>query len=322
MAMELTVLGSRELQATELPSLIAAAGRPAATAFRDFFYGELANNHTQRAYGHAVGQFLEWADLQGLELAQIRPGDVGVYLRQHAGAPSTKKQHRSAIKRFFDLLVERHVCLINPAASAKTEKHRIKQGVTPEIAKNEVRQLLATLTGTKLSQVRDRAAIGILVYTACRVGAVANLRRGDFQGQPGKMSLRFHEKGGNHQGVEVRHDLEAWINEYIERASLKTAHRDAPLFRPLVRREERLQATAMEANDVGRMVKRKLRQTGIRTELSAHSFRVATITDLIAQGVPVEDVQELAGHADARTTKLYDRTNRKATRNLVERISF
>jgi site-specific recombinase XerD len=36
----------------------------------------------------------------------------------------------------------------------------------------------------------------------------------------------------------------------------------------------------------------------------------------------IASVQELAGHADARTTKLYDRTNRKATRNLVERISF
>ena len=38
--------------------------------------------------------------------------------------------------------------------------------------------------------------------------------------------------------------------------------------------------------------------------------------------VPVEDVQELAGHRDARTTKLYDRTNRKTTRNLVEHISL
>ncbi len=78
----------------------------------------------------------------------------------------------------------------------------------------------------------------------------------------------------------------------------------------------------MHANDVCRMVKRKMRQAELREELSAHSFRVATITDLIDQGIDISDVQELAGHADARTTKLYDRTNRKATRNLVERISF
>ena len=62
-----------------------------------------------------------------------------------------------------------------------------------------------------------------------------------------------------------------------------------------------------------KLVKRKLRQAGIRGDLSAHSFRVATITDLISRGVPIEDVQQLAAHTDARTTKLYDRTNRKAS---------
>lgn len=45
------------------------------------------------------------------------------------------------------------------------------------------------------------------------------------------------------------------------------------------------------------------------------------ITDLIAQRIPLEDVQKLVGHKDARTTKLYDRSERKVTRNIVERIS-
>jgi site-specific recombinase XerD len=54
---------------------------------------------------------------------------------------------------------------------------------------------------------------------------------------------------------------------------------------------------------------------------SAHSFRVTTITDLLKQDVALEDVQRLAGHADPRTTKLYDRRDKAVTRNIVERIS-
>jgi hypothetical protein len=38
-------------------------------------------------------------------------------------------------------------------------------------------------------------------------------------------------------------------------------------------------------------------------------------------GVPLEDVQDLAGHADPRTTRLYDRCQKQVTRNIVERIS-
>jgi site-specific recombinase XerD len=39
------------------------------------------------------------------------------------------------------------------------------------------------------------------------------------------------------------------------------------------------------------------------------------------QGVALEDVQFLLGHADPRTTRFYDRRKKKVTRNIVERIS-
>jgi len=47
-----------------------------------------------------------------------------------------------------------------------------------------------------------------------------------------------------------------------------------------------------------------------------------TITNLLDQGVSLEDVPYLAGHADPRTTRPYDRRKRQVTRNIVERISI
>ena len=44
-------------------------------------------------------------------------------------------------------------------------------------------------------------------------------------------------------------------------------------------------------------VQRRLREAGLPGVLSPYSFRVTTITDLLEQGVPREDVQRLAGHA-------------------------
>jgi integrase/recombinase XerD len=79
---------------------------------------------------------------------------------------------------------------------------------------------------------------------------------------------------------------------------------------------------AMSANDIYRMVKRRFRDAGLTARnLSCHSFRATTITDLLTQGVPLEDVQYLAGHVDPRTTRLYDRRQKQVTRNIVERIS-
>jgi integrase/recombinase XerD len=74
--------------------------------------------------------------------------------------------------------------------------------------------------------------------------------------------------------------------------------------------------------DICRMMKRRLKAAGLPTDFSPHSFRVTTITDLLEHNTALEDVQHLAGHADPRTTRLYDRRRRKVTRNIVERISI
>lgn len=78
----------------------------------------------------------------------------------------------------------------------------------------------------------------------------------------------------------------------------------------------------MTAGDMGRMIKRRMRATGLPDRLSPHSFRVATVTELLSQGVALEDVKNLAGHADPRTTRLYDRRQRNVTRNTVMGISI
>jgi integrase/recombinase XerD len=83
-----------------------------------------------------------------------------------------------------------------------------------------------------------------------------------------------------------------------------------------------LTKNGMTGIDICRMMKRRLKDAGLPEHFSPHSFRVATVTDLLEQNTPLEDVQYLAGHSDPRTTRIYDRRRRKVTRNIVERISI
>lgn len=99
------------------------------------------------------------------------------------------------------------------------------------------------------------------------------------------------------------------------------APNDTPLFQSASRKQHRLTGKAIHINDICRMMNRRLKDIGLPLLYSPHSFRVTRITDLLEQGVPLEDVQRVAGHADPRTTRLYDRRQRKVTGNIVERIS-
>jgi site-specific recombinase XerD len=237
-------------------------------------------------------------------------------------AAPTRKLHLAALRAFFHQLVLRHAVLLNPALSVRAGRYQVIEGKTPEIDIADARRLMATLESNHPVRLRDRAVIGTLIYTAARVGAVAKLKCCDFYAAGRQHCLRFHEKGGKVREIPVRDDLLKYLEAYLEAAGLYDAEPTSPLFRSTIRRTKRWTQNGMTADDMARMVKRRLRQAGMDQRLSPHSFRVTTITDLLEQAVPLQDVQYLAGHADPRTTRLYDRRQRRVTRNLVERISI
>ncbi len=111
--------------AASLPVLVERAGGAARFAWDEFFYAEHHNPHTQKAYQRAVRRFLGWAEGQGVELAAITPGMVGQYLVGLGGSPAKRNQHLAALRGFLDRLVNRHVCVLNPASSVRGVKDQV-----------------------------------------------------------------------------------------------------------------------------------------------------------------------------------------------------
>lgn len=312
----------KELASSVPPGLIVAAGPAAGFAWDEFFSGHIRNRHTRAAYLLAVRRFLTWAESRAITIDRITPGMVGGYFDQHAGSVPTKKLHLSAIRSFFDVLVNRHVIILNPAATVRGERYQAVEGKTPEISRDQARALLASIDTSRPVGRRDKAIIATLIYTATRAGAAAGLLVKDFTSDGTQYSLRFHEKGGKSRSIPVRHDLQAILVAYLDVISWESQPGDSPFFRSAAGRTGDLTALPIRNVDICRIVKRRLRDAGLPGNLSPHSFRVATLTDLLLQGVPLEDAQYLAGHSDPRTTRLYDRRQRQVTRNTVERISI
>jgi integrase/recombinase XerD len=169
--------------------------------------------------------------------------------------------------------------------------------------------------------LRDRAIVAILIYTAARIGAVAELRHKDFEHYDSQYTLRFAEKDGKAREIRVRQELEGYILAWLDAAGQQNTPGDSPLFRTTVRRTKQFTDRGMSTGDMGRVVKRRLKDARLPPRLSPNLFRVTAITDLLSQGIPLEDAQQLAGHADPQTTRLYDRRQKKVTRNVMEQIS-
>src|ERR1035437_10019811 len=140
---------------TTLPVLVERAGAAGRFAWEEFFYAEHHNPHTQKAYMAAVKRFLAWVEGQGVELPAITPGMVGQYLVGLGGSAAKRNLHLSALRGFFDRLVNRHIVILNPAATAQGGKDQVIEGKTPEFTIEQARTLLASIkTGIKVKDNR------------------------------------------------------------------------------------------------------------------------------------------------------------------------
>ena len=65
------------------------------------------------------------------------------------------------------------------------------------------------------------------------------------------------------------------------------------------------------------LIRRLARRAGIPAadRLSPHNLRHSKATELLGNGVPLQDVQDAMGHADPRTTRRYDRSRHNLDRH-------
>src|SRR5262249_55094017 len=158
---------------------------------------------------------------------------------------ATRKQHLAALRHYFDGLVTRHAMVFNPALSVRGERYAVVEGKTLEITVDGARRLLKSMGAGSVVELRDRAIVAILIYTAARAGAVATLKRGSFYHAGDQRMLHFEEKNGKSREIPVRHDLEQIILQYLDAAGLRTARKDTPLFRTVYGKTGQLTRNSM-----------------------------------------------------------------------------
>jgi site-specific recombinase XerD len=294
----------------------------AAKRVLEFFTAQVNNDHTRKAYLNATRRFAAWCDAHGLhELAAVQPFHVAAFIKELQGqfTPPTVKQHLAALRMLFDWLVTGHVIEANPAHAVRGPKYVVKKGKTPVLNVDEARALLDAIPIDTLTGLRDRALIGVMVYTFARVNAVISMKVKDYFTQGRRGWVRLHEKGGKEHEVPCHHSLEKLLDEYLAAAGI-AGDAEGPLFRTTGRKTG--QVHAMWQQDAYRMIQRKAAAAGIETKIGNHTFRATGITAYLKNKGTLEHAQTIANHASPRTTKLYDRRSDEISLDEVEKIAI
>jgi integrase/recombinase XerD len=150
-------------------------------------------------------------------------------------SPPSVKQHLAAIRMLFDWLVTGHVIETNSGHAFRGPRYTVKKGKTPVLTVEEAHALLESIPITKkpandtkaatqpdLLGLRDRALIAMMVYSFARIGAVIQMKVGDYFVQGRRRWVRLHEKGGKEHDVPCHHRLDQFLHDYIEAADIET----------------------------------------------------------------------------------------------------
>ena len=309
---------------TALPVLILWADEKARWRFIDFFTATIRNPNTRRAYYRAVSRFLNWCQSRGIgELDQVRPIHVAAYvdeLQEELSKPSVK-QHLAAIKKCLNWMVAGGVLELNPASPVQGPKYIVRTGQTPVLDAEETRQLLDSIPLDYVVGLRDRALLGVMLYTFGRVGAVTSMDVEDYFVSGRRPMFRLHEKGGKNHVVPAHHNAVEYVEEYLEAAGLKDSPK-APLFQSADPGRRLLTGRRFLTRNALAMVKRRARAAGLPETTRCHTMRATAITNYLQNGGSLENARALAAHESSQTTRLYDHSGDQITLDEIERIRF
>ena len=309
-----------------LPPAVAGLGAAGEKAFLDFFTAQIRNRNTRAAYFRAVRRFVEWLEEGGVELSDVEAVHVAAFV-EWLGQPGAKapeksysiptvKLHLAAIRMLCSFLVVRQVLPRNPALDVRGPKHVVTTGKTPVLEGPDARALFESIDPESVSGLRDRALLGVMVYTFARIGGVLALDLADYFQVGRRMMFRFAEKGGRHHEMPAHHTAIEYMDAYLE----ALGEEEGPIFRSINRRRSGYTERRLDRREALAMVKRRCKAAGLGERFSNHTLRATGITAYLKNDGQLEAAQRMAGHASPRTTKLYDRREQETTLDEVERI--
>lgn len=318
------------------PAVLIRSGQEAVRHYNAYLHLSIRSDDSRQTYRSALTLFLRHMDELGVpELMDVEPEHVRAYLDHRTrtlGRVMSARVHFSAVKGMFQHLVDAGALASNPAASVNYAFVNPRKGKTPVVSAKDVRALLLSIPDdptchnrpAKQTDLRDRALIGLMAYTFCRIGGALSTNVGDYRFDDGEMWLDMVEKGSKSHSVPVVGAARAYMDEYIALCGLLDPA--APLFQS-ANRNGVLSGTRYNRNNSRRMIKARAEALGIGGQQAGqtvrnHTFRATGITHFLESGGRIDDAQDIANHADSSTTRRYDRRDSKRLVNVLKGVDY
>jgi len=249
---------------------------------------------THRSYRQVLDQWAPWCAARQLNpLVDVQRLHAQAYLDELRNKrrlrPRTVHRHASTLRGAYQYALDEGILTRNPFARVRLP--RIDKGAPKRVL--SIRELRAFLQAAASRGVLEHAVLHTLAATGARVGAVCAADVADYIVDQGVPMLVTHGKGdktGQHVlGPRAAQVLDTYLD----------GRRTGPLF------TRDAGGRSIDPDWVRYRCQLIANDARLRA-VSPHALRRSWVTHGLDAGVPLEVVQDGAGHADPATTRGYD----------------
>lgn len=232
--------------------------------------------------------------------AQISANDIRVYLyryqQQHNISNRTLDKYREYISRFFQWATDEGYIHNNPAKVVRAIKYEAKP-------RQSLEQIELEYLRHACRDVREIAIIEFLYSTGCRVSELTAVKKSDVDWNT--KTVHLFGKGKKHRTGFLNAKAEFTLQEYLNSRNDDNEYLFVSLRAP---------HHGMKKEGVEKIVREiaKRMPPEIHKKITPHVLRHTTATTALRNGMPIEDISKMLGHAKLDTTMIYAQTSMDA----------
>lgn len=256
------------------------------------------SKNTIESYLEDLIKYMDFLNEKGINnTASIKTKDIELYLEKlntESYEITSIARKLTTIKNFHNYLCQRGYIKTNVAEAI--ERPKLKKTLPKTMTIEEVDKLLNIECNT-VFDYRNKAMLELLYATGLRISELLNLKLGDLDLE--NCVVRCMGKGNKERIVPIGEYVIFYINKYLDnRYILLKDKKNDYLFLNRF-------GTNLSRFSFFKILKKLLIEKGIKKEISPHTLRHSFATHMLERGADLRVIQELLGHSDIATTKIY-----------------
>jgi site-specific recombinase XerD len=252
---------------------------------------------TVRQYCRGAGELLDalGEDPDRWDARQVRALFVGA---ADPGGAATVEKRVTAVRAFLRFLITQGQCPANLDQAIPAQAHWRLAALPRCLTSEQLERLVAACEGDACNRRRDRAIILLLARLGLRAGDVAGMRLVDLEWE--NAAVRICGKGRYEVRLPLPQEVGEAVIGYLQCRpswvqSDKLFLRTIAPFGPLAC-----------GDGVSSVVKRALGRAGVKSPAKgAHLLRHTAATEMLRQGIPLEQIGSVLRHQGVDTTAYY-----------------